>query len=171
MTNIITIEELKNVIDLGKKVDEDKINPIIQQAQDVDLRDYLGMQFYFDVIANIDNENYQALLSGGTFEYKGVQYYQEGIKSMLANLFMARYVLQINTNITAFGATTKLSSDSEPTDRNTLKDIAQMNREMAGSKWEIIKLYLEQNKVLFPIYNSSPSTIATGERKLRFRVI
>lgn len=171
MNNIITIEQLKSYIDLGKKVDEDKINPILKQAQDVDLRDYLGMQFYFDVIANVDNENYQLLLSGGTFEHKGVTYYQEGLQAMLADLFMARYVLRINTNITPFGATTKLSTDSEPTDRGTLKDISQMHKEAAGSKWEIIKLYLEQNKALFPIYNSSPNTIVTGERKLRFRVI
>lgn len=171
MNNIITIEQLKSCIDLGKNVNEDKINPILKQAQDVDLRDYLGMQFYFDVIANIDNENYQALLFGGTFEYKGVQFYQEGLQSMLADLFMARYIMTINTNITPFGATTKLSDNSEPTDRNTLKDISQMHKESAGSKWEIIKLYLGQNKALFPIYNSSPNTIVTGERKLRFRVI
>lgn len=172
MNKILTIEELKGFKDIGgKKVDVDKINPIISQAQDVDLRDYLGAAFYFDVLANLETEKYQPLLSGGTFMKNTVTYYQEGLKSLLADLFMARFVIQINTNITPFGAVTNMSNGSEPTDRNTLKDIAQMNREMAGSKWEIIKMYLEENKALFPINNTSSDTIATGERRLRFRRI
>ena len=170
MTYLITPEQLQLYIDLGKKIDLDKIYPIIQKAQD-DLRDYLGAHFYFDVISNKDNAEYQPLLSGGNFEYKEVTYYQDGLQAMLAYLFLAHYIPILNTNITPFGATTKLSNDSEPTDRNTLKDIAQMNKEMAGSKWEIIKLYLEQNKAKFPKYNSHRDTIASGERKLRFRVI
>lgn len=169
--NLLTPEQIKYYKDIGKKHDTDKMNPIIQQAQDVELRDYLGMQFYFDVLANKDNPDYQDLLSGGTFEHKTVTYYQEGLLAMLADLFMARFVLQINTNITPFGATTKLSNDSEPTDRNTLKDISQMNKEMAGSKWEIIKLYLQENKAVFTKYNTYKDTIQSGERKLRFRVI
>ena len=169
--NLLTTEQLSDYKDLGKKLDSDKINPIISQAQDVDLRDYLGMQFYFDVLVNKDNPDYQPLLSGGTFEHKQVTYYQEGLLAMLADLFMARFVLQINTNITPFGATTKVSDSSEPTDRNTLKDISQMNKEMAGSKWEIIKLYLEENKSLYIKYNTYKDTIQSGERKLRFRVI
>jgi hypothetical protein len=171
MNKIITAEGLKDWIDLGKKIDDDKINPIILQAQDVDLRDYMGMKFYFDVIGNLENENYQALLSGSTFTYDGVTMYHEGLKSMLASLFMARYTMQLNINFTPFGATIKASDNSEPADRNSLKDLAQGHKEQAGSKWEIIKLYLEANKVLFPNNTCTSNTIATGERRLKFRKI
>jgi hypothetical protein len=171
MPNIITPEQIQDYKDVGKKIDAEKMNPIISQAQDVDLRDYLGATFYFDVLANLDNPTYQDLLSGGTFTKGTVTYYQEGIKALLADLFMSRFVMQINTNITPFGATTKIENNSEPTDRNTLKDIAQFNKEMAGSKWEIIKMYLDANQALFPNYNSNVDTIATGERRLRFRKI
>ena len=169
MTQLINIDELKLIKDIGNKPDVNKINPIILQAQDVDLRDYLGMKFYFDVIGNFENQTYQNLLSGSTFQVDGVSYYQEGLKAMLADLFMAKYILQINITFSPFGATQKLSQDSQPVDRNTLKDIAQMQSQRAGSKWEIIKLYLKTNRDLFPIYNSSADTIQTGEKRLRIR--
>ena len=169
MIPLLSINELKLIKDIGSKPDVNKINPIILQAQDVELRDFLGMKFYFDVIAKIDEPEYQDLLSGSTFAVGEITYYQDGLKSMLADLFMSKYIIQINANFTPFGVTQKLSLDGEPVDRNTLKDMAQMQSQMAGSKWEIIKLYLKSNRDLFPIYNSSADTISTGEKRLRIR--
>ncbi|RZJ67695.1 MAG: hypothetical protein EOO50_05275 [Flavobacterium sp.] len=168
MTPIITIDDLRLKKDVAKTTDTDKINPIILQAQDVDLRDYLGMHFYFDVLSNLETPSYQDLLSGSTFMQNGVQFAQDGLKSMLIDLTYSRLMLEINVNITPFGATTKLTVDSEPTSQAALKDKAQQNRESAASKWEIIKLYLDDNKQLFPHYNYKADTIRTGERKLKF---
>lgn len=173
MNQILTFNEISQFKDIGKypEKDKDKLTPIIVQAQDVDLRDYLGMKFYFDVLSKLDNPDYQDLLSGSTFTVDGINYHHEGLKSMLADLFMAKYVMQINTNFTPFGATTKTSNDSEPADRNSLKDIAQMQLQMAGSKWQIIQLYLKSNKALFPVYNSTPDAIKSGERRFRIKKI
>ncbi len=167
MTPLITPDDLK-IKDLGKRPDYDKITPIIAQAQDVELRDFLGMHFYFDVISHVDDPNYQDLLSGSTFTHEGIQFAHEGLKSMLVDLAYARLMGEIQVNITPFGATTKSSEDSEPTSQAALKDKAHQNRESAASKWEIIKLYLEANKAQFPAYNYKANTIATGERKLKF---
>lgn len=167
---LINVDDIKALKDIGRKVDYEKITPIITQAHD-DLRDYLGTPFYFDVLANKDNEDYQSLLSGSTFQIAEqtyhITYYQEGLKAMLVDLFMGRYIPQINTNITPFGATVKQSQDSEPADRATLQDRAKEQIQMAGSKWEMIKLYLDENYLLFKAYNLC-SVIATGERKMRF---
>lgn len=168
MTRLIEVSEMAALKDLGKNPDADKINPIISQAQDVDFRDYLGMHFYFDVFSNVENADYQNLLSGSTFSIDGITYAHEGLKSMLVDLAYARLMLDININITPFGATVKLSQDSEPASQAALKDIAQQNRESAASKWEIIKLYLDNHKSLFPHYNYKANTILTGERKLKF---
>jgi len=169
MTPLINIDELKLIRDIGNKPDVNKINPIILQAQDVDLRDYLGMKFYFDVLANAEQPSYQHLLSGSTFQYDGISFYHEGLRSMLADLIMARYTNEINVNITPFGAVVKTSDQSVPVDRNSLRDKAQIERTAAASKWEIIKLYLKSNRVLFPIYNNSPDSSISGEKKLRIR--
>lgn len=171
MTTILSIEELKNYIDLGRNADNDKINPILKQAQDIDLRDYLGMKFYFNVLAHLEASDYQELLDGSTFIHEGVTFAHEGLKSMLAELFLARYLIHLNVNVTPFGATVKQSDNSEPADRNSLKDIAQHHKESAASKWEIINLFIKSKGETFGIYNSSPDTIQTGERRLRFTVI
>ena len=174
MPLLINIEDIKAYKDLGKKPDIDKITPIIRQAHD-DLREYLGANFYFDVIANLGNQTYQLLISGGTFQISNqsypITYYQEGLKAMLIDLFEARHIAQVNTNITPFGATIKKSNDSEPADRATLQDRAREQIQMAGSKWEIIKMYLDENRKTFKAYNTSLNTIATGERKMRLRKI
>ncbi|PZR11193.1 MAG: hypothetical protein DI539_20875 [Flavobacterium psychrophilum] len=176
MNKLLTIQELKQYKDIGSKTgktDTDKIEPIVYMAQSVDLKDYLGTAFYMDVINNQESTNYQLLMTGGTFTVNEVTYYMDGVKALLADLFMSRFILQVNTNITPFGATTKRATDSDATDRNTLKDISFQQKEMAASKWEIIKLYLDNNKTLFPIYgkNNACAVInAAGERR-RFSVI
>jgi hypothetical protein len=61
---------------------------------------------------------------------------------------MAKYV-QVNTNFGPFGATNKAPQDGEIADRNSLKDIATQQVQVAGARWEIIKLYLIANYQIF----------------------
>jgi hypothetical protein len=70
-------------------------------------------------------------------------------KALLADYFMAKYVLQVNTNFGPFGATNKAPQDGEIADRNSLKDIATQQVQVAGARWEIIKLYLIANYQIF----------------------
>jgi hypothetical protein len=72
----------------------------------------------------------------------------DGIKALLADYFMAKYVLQVNTNFGPFGATNKAPQDGEIADRNSLK-ICSTTSQVAGARWEIIKLYLIANYQIF----------------------
>lgn len=170
---LITVDDFKSFKDVGEKVDVKKINQAIEMAQITDLKDALGDRFYFDLLSNFEQPQYQDLLSGCTFNYAGVNYYQDGIKALLSDYTMAKYVLQINTNFTPFGATVKQSDNSEPSDRNTLKDISTQHLQFAGSRFEIIKLYLDSNTEIFQnwIYNDCGSTSLNSERTFRFRKI
>lgn len=176
MNNIITATEIKNFKDIGNKdkVDDNKINPIVEQAQLTELKTVLGDHFYFDLLNNLDNPIYQPLLSGCSFTYQGVNYFQDGIKALLADYFMSKYVLQVNTNFTPFGLVTKQSTDSEPADRNSLKDISTQQLQLAGSRWEIIKMYLDANTAIFPKWHNNICDSETpngGKRIFRFRKI
>jgi hypothetical protein len=51
----------------------------------------------FILINNLDNEKYQPLLDGCAFTYFGISYSTHGIKALLAD-YLAKYVLQVNTN-------------------------------------------------------------------------
>jgi hypothetical protein len=174
MNNILTATEIKNYKDIGNKIDENKINGVIEQAQLIDVKSLLGDRFYFDLLNNLNNTIYLPLLDGCSFTYFGITYTHDGIKALLADYFMAKYVLSINTNFTPFGATTKSPIDGELADRNTLKDISTQQLQMAGARWELVKLYLNANFLTFPewhnnIYGSEVGVIP--ERTLKFRKI
>jgi hypothetical protein len=57
---------------------------------------------------------------------------------------MAKYVLQVKYHFGPFGATNKAPQDGEIADRNSLKDIATQQVQVAGARWEIIKIYFKQ---------------------------
>jgi hypothetical protein len=174
MNNILTATEIKNYKDIGNKIDENKINGIIEQAQLIDIKALLGDRFYFDVINNLNNPIYQPLLDGCSFTYFDISYTHDGIKALLSDYFMSKYALSINTNFTPFGATTKAPQDGEIADRNSLKDISTQQTQLAGARWEIIRLYLMANTLTFPEWRNpiySDETGITTTRTLKFRKI
>ena len=173
MNNILTANEIKNYKDIGNKIDESKINGIIEQAQLTELKSVLGDRFYFDLLNNLATAKYQPLLSGCSFTYFGITYQHDGIKALLSDYFMSKYVLQINTNFTPFGATNKTPQEGELADRNSLKDIATQQLQLAGARWEIIKMYLIASTLIFPEWrnNISSESNTVGERTFRFRKI
>ncbi|QIH37885.1 hypothetical protein G7A72_03300 [Flavobacterium sp. Sr18] len=173
MNNILTSTEIKNYKDIGNKIDESKINPIIEQAQLTELKSVLGDRFYFDLLNNLATTKYQPLLDGCSFTYCGITYQHDGIKALLSDYFMSKYVLQVNTNFTPFGATNKVPQDGEIADRNSLKDIATQQLQLAGARWEIIKMYLNASTLIFPEWqnNTGSESNIVGERTFRFRKI
>ncbi|MFV8339133.1 hypothetical protein ACNQGL_07665 [Flavobacterium sp. LB3P21] len=173
MNNILTAIEVKLLKDIGMVIDENKINQIIEQAQITDLKNALGDRFYFDLLNNLETEKYQLLLNGSSFTYFEINYYHDGIKALLSDYFMSKYVLQVNTNFTPFGATVKLSENSEPADRNSLKDISTQQLQLAGARLEIIKMYLNSRTDIFPEWHNNiyGSDSTPSERTFRFRKI
>lgn len=169
MNNILKPEEIKNYRDLGKKLDLDKVNEVLRLAQNIDLRKKLG-HFIYQTLENIDNPVFADLLIGCSFEYQGDTYYHEGIKSILADYFYARFLYKININITHYGATHKKSNDSEPVDRKVLQDEAKQAQIDANDKFELVDLYLKSKSDIFPSYSNSGSTPVTTN-SIRFYTI
>ncbi|MDP2686448.1 MAG: hypothetical protein Q8O62_04450 [Aequorivita sp.] len=169
MELLLNPTEFASYRDIGKKLDTAKINECIKLAQSVDLFDVMG-DFYFDLLENKTNEDYENLFSGSTFIIDGKNFIQEGIKSLLADYTYARFIYKINTNITPFGATTKLSDNSEPIDRNLLKDLTKQTMIDADVKFRIIDKYLKANSTTFPRYRSGNNPNITTYSQ-RFTVV
>lgn len=154
MQRLITAQEFGQYKDVGKKLDTQKINECITEAQMVDLFDYLD-EFLFDVVENREDSTYADLMNGSSFVVSGKPYSHIGLKALLADLTYPRYLYKVNIQLTPFGAVNKLSQDSQPADRNVLKDIAKQTQMDADTKFKFIRLYLQENKTLFPRYNSN----------------
>lgn len=158
MTNIITHTEFAELKNISKKYDTDKVESSITQAH-TDLREVLGGAFYFDVINNIETAEYLNLLNGGEFLVEEMNFMHDGLKALVADYTYARYLYEINANHTPFGMVGKNSNDSQPVDRNMIKDLVTQANKDAVRKWELIKSYLEQNDVIFPIWAKSQKTV------------
>ncbi|OAB78779.1 DUF6712 family protein [Cochleicola gelatinilyticus] len=175
MNQLITAEEFASNRDIGGlnnrngKLDSNKIYECIKLAQSIDLYDILG-DFLFEVIENKDEETYKDLLSGSTFITEGKVYFQEGIKSILSDLTYSRYVVSANVNFTSFGAVTKLTDNSQPVDRNLLRDIQKQTAIDTRIKFKFVDKYLRANRNLFPNYvTGNNPDINTGN--VRFTLV
>ena len=164
-TSFITTTEFKTFRDIGKKIDIDKASEAIKLAQGVDLYDVLG-NFLFNVLDNLESASYADLMTGSTFTYNDTTYQHDGLKSLLADYAYARYVASINVNFTPFGAVKKISQDSEPVDRNTIRDTVKLTQQDASIKFSFINKYLLSDTITFADYctGNNPDINTFGQR-------
>ena len=148
---LITVKEFTEFKNVGRKIDEPKIRECIELAQSVDMFDNLD-EFYFDVLENKTSAAYRDLMVGSSFTVNGERFRHEGLKSLIADYTYARYLYIINANLTPFGATTKLTQDSKPLDRNILRDMVKQSQVDASVKFRMIDKYLRENEGTFPRY-------------------
>lgn len=153
MHSIISVDEFAEYRNISKRLDRGKIEEAISLAQQSDLNRILG-NFYFDVVKNQDQQAYEDLMMGSEFTYCDDEFTHQGIKSLLADYTYARFVYMINVNLTPFGAHKKLSNDSEPIDRNIIKDLAKQAQVDAGIKFETIEKYILSDTTTFSRYCS-----------------
>ena len=151
MATLITVQEFSDYRNISVKKDTDYIKECIELAQQSDLIRILG-DFYFDVVANESENDYQDLLNGSTFSYCNDEFEHKGIKALLADYAFARYSLNRNINDTAFGMVTKKMDHSEPIDYNTLKQISIQAQQDAGIKFKYIEKYILSEPDLFSRY-------------------
>lgn len=151
--SLITADEFASLKRISKKYDLSKVEDSILRAHH-DLRNLLGSAFFFDIIANQNEDQYQELLNGTDFEAYSMFFEHEGLKSLLADFAYSRYLYEINVNHSPFGLTVKNSTDSEPVDRNMIKDLVKQNNQDADEKWKLIKLYLETSIPEFTIWKT-----------------
>ena len=151
MSNIITAIEFASFRNISQKLDTGKIDESISLAQQSDLLNILG-DFYFDVVKNQSEGTYSDLMDGSTFTYNGYEYEHAGIKRLLADYSYSRFASGGNINFTPFGIHKKLSNDSEPIDRNTVKDISKQAQVDAGIKFKFIEYYILSEPTLFERY-------------------
>lgn len=144
MSNLITVTEFATFRNISEKINVKKTNEEIGLAQKSDLYDILG-DFFFDVLDNAEDVSYSDLMDGSTFEYCDESFTHDGIKALLADFTYARYIYMINVNLTAFGAQSKFTEDSNGIDRNTIKDIAKQAQLDANIKFKTIQKYLLSN--------------------------
>jgi len=120
---------------------DDKIKDLTIEAQFQDLRPLLGERLYDDINNNL--VSYADLLDGGTYEYEGVTYTNQGLKAATVYYFYARYAYFGSITDTPFSLVNKTNmGKSEPVDIAFKKSMYKNNRDMAFNIWRSVEDYL-----------------------------
>jgi len=166
MSDLLTVAEFITYRNISKKIDNDKVQESIDLAEQSDLYELLG-DFYFDVLKNFADLTYADLMNGSAFTYEDEEFNHKGIKALLSDLANARYTYIVNVSDTPFGKMSKFTQDSNPIDRNLIKDLSKQSQADGGVKFKTIEKYIMSEPELFSRYCKNKST-GTGFFSQRF---
>jgi hypothetical protein len=169
MTPLITINDIRARKSISLNVNEAaQLTPQILEAQDFDLRPFMGDEFYFDLVDDITSspslQVYNDLWNGCTYTYGSRQYTHEGLKAFLVYATYARYVTNASTIATATGLVGKNNLHSEPVTDKTIARITEQTRSGSQVYLNRVTDFLNRNRNEYPLWR------ATGcERETPYR--
>lgn len=144
---LITKQDIENYRNCKLSVRDEIVNPFIKNAQNEDLRKLLGNELFFDVLKN-ENNKYNDLLGGCEFTVNENSYKHEGLKAVLSDFTYARFIIHGSLHVTDFGFVEKSNQDSKPVSTNHRRDIKKMAEQSAHSKFELVKMYMTESRIL-----------------------
>jgi len=156
---------LSNNINVTKE-----LYPHIDEAQEFDLRPWLGESFYLWILETFDSTpldaDLVALLDGGVYTYDGDQYENPGLKKALSYLAYARYSILANAQSTPTGFVQKSNQYSEPISGAQLTRITKQNESGANALQKRVEDFLNRNSDNYPLWK----TCKAGNRKKSIRI-
>ncbi len=152
MELLISKSDVEQYFKIALGRNEKEFENFIRESQMFDLKDLMPEKFFYDMLANKDQDNYKTLINGGKYEYEEQKYQHEGIKGVLAHFSYGLYLLRANITDTSFGLVTKRNNNSEPVEYKERKDWYYKHREQAAQLWEEVKRFLDRNKTDYPVW-------------------
>lgn len=152
MTPLITLNDLVARHGVSSNTDFNKIiRRHVIDAQELDLRPLLGEHFYIDVLSNWAEtaDLWADLVNGSTYEYKGKNYQQPGLKYVVELLTMARYKGTAPIQDTPSGLVFKNNEYSERVDAKILAREEARSRANAEAYFVRVREYLDRNENLY----------------------
>lgn len=163
---IVTVGEMANITRI-EYTDSDKLERIIHEAEQVYIKPVIGNALYLSLITNPPQSQYDTLLDGGEFTYKGKRFQFEGLKAALAYYAYARSA-KSSIIPTRYGTVEKRSEYSSQASIQERQKIIRETFEVADRYLKDCVNYIAANPDIFPDFKPgkmrSPHT-------LNFRII
>ncbi len=154
---------------ISKGIDVKTFNTYIREAQELDFKKIVPVEFYFDLLSNHKTEIWSKLMNDNSYVYDGRTYHYSGLKKVLSYFTYARLLLKGNITSTAFGFTIKKNQHSEPVSIQEKRDHYHNYRKDANTIFEDLKLYLDRHTDLYPSWKGSCAS--TPSRRYNSRII
>lgn len=166
MKLLITIENIKEFRPLSASLPAARLQPYIQEAQQLDLKRLLGNALYYDFMTNYDNvsatyDKYRDLLNGKAYTYAGNTVEHPGLTGYLSYCTLARFMANNQVNATSFGVVQKDWDGSTPVDAQTIRQVVSELRSNALALEDDIRNFLSANATTYSLWapdGPSPNT-------------
>jgi hypothetical protein len=142
-----------------------KLEKCIRDAQEEDLRPLMGDRFYTDMILNFSlNDSdvthiYVPLMRGEDYEDSdGYTIHFSGLRMALKNWTYARYIAQVQFNVTSHSVVNKLQDNSQLVSSKTIAAQVEAARSMAVSYWADVVKYLKVKYASYPLWTGQKTT-------------
>jgi hypothetical protein len=169
MKLIITIDNIREFRPLARTIDPARIQPYIQEAQQIDLKQLLGPALYLDFYTKYDDSSqgatytaYQELLKGKTYTYGGKSIEHPGLIGYLVYSALARFMPNNQVNATSFGVVMKDWEGSTAVDANMMRQVVTELRSNALAFKADIEKFLSSNPTNYPLYAPSDGSFNNG---------
>jgi hypothetical protein len=124
---------------------------ICAEVEDVYLPKLLGVRMYSDLQAN--QANYTDLINGCTFVVDGIQYTHKGLNFILCYYNYAKYIKNSHLADTFTGLVNQNREETTQVSSAERERLAIENIEVASTNWLLTKFYLDNNTILYPLWN------------------
>lgn len=145
---IVSVSEMANITRI-EYTDSDKLVRIIHEAEQVYIKPVIGNALYLALITNPPQSQYDTLLEGGEFTYKGKQFQFEGLKAALAYYAYARSA-KSSIIPTRYGTVEKKSEYSYQASLPERQKIIRETFELADRYLKDCVNYIAANPDIFP---------------------
>jgi hypothetical protein len=176
METMININDIKLYKSISININTIKeLDPFILEAQDFDLRAFMGESFYLDFIddffASPSLVKYSDLWNGQEYEHGGYRYKHEGLKAILIHHSYARFLSHANITSTPYGIVSKTNQYSEKADEKTMSRLIQQARSSASVFEERVEKYLNWYSSDFPLWRKLKGQEQKYRSGVKFRQV
>lgn len=156
---LISRDDLLPFRKISANLKGDQVNPFIQDAQEFELRPFLGDDLYMDFLEKYEDDKYQKLLDGETYESpagSGKNKRFLGISTALAYFVLELITSEGHIHHTATGSFEKDNDFSSKLSGAERARIANNYREKALRTLSDAKTYLNAKREDFPLWKNAP---------------
>lgn len=160
MIYLISIDDFKDVgIVLPTNQELEDWQRYFNEAQQIDVRPYLGDRLYYDLLKNSTNANYQDLLNGvEEYLFETYSYGYPGLKAALCFFAYARYLPNSGIKDTDFGPQWKRNEFSDRPDSKFIQVRVNDANSIAKSYMDQALTYLQRYATIdstkFPLWGN-----------------
>ncbi len=159
---LISFPDFAPFTDICSNIDKSrKLDPYIRQAQELDLKEVLGDEFFYSLLSDFEDSpslgTYNDLMKGCIYEKNGATLRNPGLIPVLCYFTYSRYVISKPYTDTAFGMMQKKNEYSEPVSGRDLARLADSSRSIAHAYMSDVLKYLNSRNPSYPLWKNGCS--------------